>query len=135
VVVRKEDQRALDTTLGIERIGTEEINLYSYETNPHISDDIFSARGCTPNGELDWAHHDNEIQRQHSPKLRSFVINTVNLTDHTDEHNMMQAKIILKKRQEIGSRSDHGLNTSAFHWELFIEHRLRPRAQVVSSEK
>jgi len=50
----------------------------------------------------------DEIQQQHSPKLRSFAINEVNLTGYTDsdEHNMLQAMITLKKRQgvEIGLR-------------------------------
>jgi len=59
VVVKKEDQRAIDTTLGIERNTTGKLNLYSCETNLHWSDDIFSARGCTPAGDLDWAHHRN----------------------------------------------------------------------------
>ena len=46
----------------------------------------------------------NEIHRQHSPELRSFTINEVNLTGYTDEHNMLQAMISLKKQQgvEIG---------------------------------
>ena len=46
----------------------------------------------------------NEIQRQHSPELRSFAVNKVNFTGYTDEHNMLQAMITLKKRQgvEIG---------------------------------
>ena len=34
VVVRKEDQRAMDTAPGIEQIGLEKLNLYSCETNP-----------------------------------------------------------------------------------------------------
>ena len=37
-----------------------------------------------------------EIQRQHSPELRSFAINEVDLTGYTDEHNMLQAMITLK---------------------------------------
>jgi len=46
----------------------------------------------------------DKIQRQHSPELRSFAVNEVNLTGYTDEHNMKQAMITLKKRQgvEIG---------------------------------
>ena len=32
-------------------------------------------------------------------------------------------------------RSDHGLNSSVFHWELYFEHRFRPRVQLVSSEQ
>ena len=60
----------------------------------------------------------DEIQRQHSPKLRSFAVNEVNLTGYTDEHNMLQAMITLKKRQGVRNRprSDHGLNSSVFHW-------------------
>jgi len=79
----------------------------------------------------------NEIQRQHSPELRSFAVNEVNLTGCTDEHNMLQAMINLKKRQgvEIVPRSDHGLNSSVSHSELYIEHRFRARVQVVSSEQ
>jgi len=46
----------------------------------------------------------DEIQQQHSPELRSFAVNEVNLTGYTDEHNMLQAMITVKKRQgvEIG---------------------------------
>jgi len=38
------------------------------------------------------------------PELLSFTVNEVELTGHTDEHNMLQAMITLKKRQgvEIG---------------------------------
>jgi len=43
----------------------------------------------------------NEIHRQHSPELRSFTINEVNLTGYTDEHNMLQAMISLKKQQGV----------------------------------
>jgi len=43
----------------------------------------------------------NKIQWQHSPELRSFAVNEVNLTGYTDEHNMLQAMIILKKRQGV----------------------------------
>jgi len=43
----------------------------------------------------------NEIQRQHSPELRGFVANEVNLRGYTDDHNMLQAMITLKKRQEV----------------------------------
>ena len=35
VVVKKEDQRAIDTTLGIERNTTGKLNLYLCETNLH----------------------------------------------------------------------------------------------------
>jgi len=46
----------------------------------------------------------SKIQRQHSPELYSFAVNEVNLTGYTDEHNMLQAKITLKKQSgvEIG---------------------------------
>jgi len=40
----------------------------------------------------------DEIQRQHSPELRSFAVNEVNLTGYTDEHNILQAMITLKQR-------------------------------------
>jgi len=43
----------------------------------------------------------NEIQRQHSPELRSFTVNEVNLTGYTDEHNMLQAMITLKSNKEL----------------------------------
>jgi len=43
----------------------------------------------------------NKIQRQRSPELRSFTVNEVNLTGYTDEQNMLQAMINLKKRQEV----------------------------------
>jgi len=39
----------------------------------------------------------NKIQRQHSLELRSFAVYEVNLTGYTDEHNMLQAMITLKK--------------------------------------
>jgi len=39
----------------------------------------------------------DEIQRQHSPELRSFAVNEVNLTGYIDEHNMLQAMITPKK--------------------------------------
>jgi len=57
----------------------------------------------------------NEIQRQHSPELPSFEVNEVNLTGYTNEHNMLQAIITLKKRQgvEIGLDQITGL-TLAF---------------------
>jgi len=57
----------------------------------------------------------DKIQRQHSPELRSFAVNEVNLTGYTDEHNMKQAMITLKKRQgvEIGLDQITGL-TLAF---------------------
>jgi len=48
----------------------------------------------------------DEIQRQHSPKLRSFAVNEVNLRGYTDEHNILQAMITLKKRQGV----ERGLN-------------------------
>ena len=81
-------------------------------------------------------HSINEIQRQHSPELRSFAVNEINLTGYTDEHNMLQAMITLKRRQgvEIGLDQITGL-TLVFYWELYIEHRFRPRVQVVSSEQ
>jgi len=58
----------------------------------------------------------DEIQLQHSPKLRSFAINEVNLTGYTDEHNMLQAMITLKKRQgvEIGLDQITGLTLAFF---------------------
>jgi len=43
----------------------------------------------------------DEIQRQHSPELHSFAVNEVNLTGYTDEHNVLQAMIALKKRQGV----------------------------------
>jgi len=48
----------------------------------------------------------NEIQRQHSPELRSFAVNEVNLTGYTDEHNMFQAMITLKKRRGVETGLD-----------------------------
>ena len=39
----------------------------------------------------------DEIQQQHRPELRSFAVNEVNLTGYTDEYNMLQAMITLKK--------------------------------------
>ena len=58
----------------------------------------------------------DEIQLQHSPKLRSFAINEVNLTGYADEHNMLQAMITLKKRQgvEIGLDQITGLTLAFF---------------------
>jgi len=58
----------------------------------------------------------NEIQRQHSPELRNFVVNEVNLTGYTDEHNMLQAMITLKKRLgvEIGLDQITGLTLAFF---------------------
>ena len=58
----------------------------------------------------------NEIQRQHSPDLRSFAVNKVNLTGYTDEHNMLQAMITLKKRQgvEIGLDQMTGITLAFF---------------------
>jgi len=58
----------------------------------------------------------SEIQRQHSPKLRSFAVNEVNLTGYTDEHNVLQAIITLKKRQrvEIGLDQIMGLTLAFF---------------------
>jgi len=58
----------------------------------------------------------DEIQRQHSPELRSFAVNEVNLTGYTDEHNMLQAMITLKKRQgvEIGLDQITGLTLAFF---------------------
>jgi len=38
-----------------------------------------------------------DIQRQHSPELRTFAVNEVHLRGYTDEHNMLQAMITLKK--------------------------------------
>jgi len=35
MVVRKEDQHAMDTTLRIEWVGMETLNLFFCETNPH----------------------------------------------------------------------------------------------------
>jgi len=58
----------------------------------------------------------NEIQRQHSPELRSFAVNQVKLTGDTDEHNMLQAMITLEKRQgvEIGLHQITGLTLAFF---------------------
>jgi len=57
----------------------------------------------------------NEIQRQYSPELRSFAVNDVNLTGYTDEHNILQAMITLKKRQgvEIGLDQIMGLTLAS----------------------
>jgi len=57
-----------------------------------------------------------EIKRRHSPELRSFAVNEVNLTGYTDEHNMLQAMITLQKRQgvEIGLDQISGLNLTFF---------------------
>jgi len=44
----------------------------------------------------------DEIQQQHSPELRSFVVNE----GYTDEHNMLQAMITLKKRQGVETGLD-----------------------------
>ena len=57
----------------------------------------------------------NKIQQQHSPELLNFAVNEVNLTGYTDEHNMLQAMITLKKRQGVEIGLDHGLNFSVFH--------------------
>ena len=59
----------------------------------------------------------DEIQRQHSPELRSFAVTKVNLTGYTDKHNMWQAMITLKQRQgvEIGLDQITGL-TPVFSW-------------------
>ena len=58
----------------------------------------------------------DEIQRQHSPELRSFAVNEVNLTGYTDEHNMLQAMITLKKRQGVETGLDQitGLTLAFF---------------------
>jgi len=58
----------------------------------------------------------DEIQRQHSPELCSFSVNEVNLTGYTDEHNMLQAMITLKKRQgvEMGLDQITGLTLAFF---------------------
>ena len=46
-----------------------------------------------------------------APSNRSFAVNEINLTGYTDEHNMLQAMITLKKRQgvEIGLDQTTGL--------------------------
>ena len=78
----------------------------------------------------------NEIQRQHSPELRSFATIEIKLTGYTDEHNMLQAMITLKTtRNRNRSRSDDKFNSGALHWELYVEYRIRPRVRVVFSEK
>jgi len=93
----------------------------------------------------------NEIQRQHSPKLLDgLAVNEVNSIGDTGEHNMLQATMTLKTRSRNRGRnrprpmttrsrnrprSDHGLNSHVFHCELYIEHRFRPRVQVVSSKQ
>jgi len=58
----------------------------------------------------------DEIQRQHSPELCSFAVNEVNLTGYSDEHNMLQAMITLKKRQgvETGLNQITGLTLAFF---------------------
>jgi len=57
-----------------------------------------------------------EIHLQHSPELHSFAFNKVNLTGYTDEHNMLQVMITLKKRQgvEIGLDQITGLTLAFF---------------------
>ena len=58
----------------------------------------------------------NKIQRQHSPELRSFTVNEVRLTGYTDEHNMLQAMITLKKRKGVSVSLDQitGLTLAFF---------------------
>jgi len=58
----------------------------------------------------------NEIQRQHSPELRSFAVNEVRLTGYTYEQCMLHAIITLKKRQaiEIGLDQITGLTPAFF---------------------
>jgi len=58
----------------------------------------------------------DDIQWQHSPELRSFAVNEVNLTGYTEEHNMLQAMITLKKQQgvEIGLDQITGLTLAFF---------------------
>jgi len=58
----------------------------------------------------------NGIQRQHSPELRNFAVSEVNLKGYSDEHNMLQAMITLKKRQgvEIGLDQITGLTLAFF---------------------
>jgi len=116
VVVRKEDQRTMDTTLRIEQIGTEcSICIRVKQIHPttsslrHVARLMGSLHGLI-----------NEIHQQHSPKLRSFAINEVNLTGYTDEHNMLQAVITLKQqiRVEIGLDQITGLTLAFFPEEL-----------------
>ena len=92
----------MDATLGIQRTGTEKLDLYPRDlihTDPTTSSLHEVAR-------LMESLHGliNEYQRQHSPELHSFAFNEVNLRGYTDEHNMLQAMITLEKRQgvEIG---------------------------------
>jgi len=63
-----------------------------------------------------WLLQIEEIQRQHSPELCSFAVNEVNLTGYTDEHNMLQAMITLKKRQGVETGLDQitGLTLAFF---------------------
>jgi len=58
----------------------------------------------------------DQIQRQQSPEPSSFAVNEVNLTGYTDEHNMLQELITLKKRQgvEIGRDQMLGLTLAFF---------------------
>jgi len=58
----------------------------------------------------------HRLQRQHSPELRSCVVNQVNLTGYTDEHDMLQVMVIRKKRQgmEIGLDQIMGLTIAFF---------------------
>jgi hypothetical protein len=58
----------------------------------------------------------NKIQLQHSPELRSFAVNEVRFTGYTDEHNMLQAMITLKKRKGVSVGLDQitGLTLAFF---------------------
>jgi len=85
----------MDTTLGIKQTRMENLNLYSCEKNPH---DPTTSTLREVARLMESSHGPiNEIQRQHSPELCSFAINELNLTGYTDEHNMLQAIITLKK--------------------------------------
>jgi len=75
-----------------------------------------------------------EIQRQHSPEQHSFAVNEVrqySRAKHVAGNDHSEKATKSRNRP----RSDHGLNSSVFHWELYFEHRLRPRVQVVSGEQ
>jgi len=91
----------MDTILEIERIGLGKLNLYSCETIrvKQIRTDPTTSFLREIAHQMESLHGlINEIQQQHSPELRRFAINEVNLTGYTDEHNILQAIITLKKR-------------------------------------
>jgi len=58
----------------------------------------------------------NSIQKQHSPHLRPFVEGEVQFVGYTDQHDKLQAMLILKKRKnvEIGPDQITGLILAFF---------------------